>query len=67
MEKKYFATGEAVKILQVSRNTLRAYLKEFKYGVHYQDRRKKGDRKSKLFFNVEAIEQYWDTPPEKRK
>ena len=65
-EKKYFPTGEALKILGICRQTLRKYLKEFEYGVHYQDRRKKTDRKSKLFWNIEAIKRYWDTPPEKR-
>lgn len=67
MEKKYFPMGEALQILGVCRGTLRKYLKEFKHGVHYQDRRKKGGRKAKLFFNIQAIIEYWETPPEKRK
>ncbi len=65
--KKYLPTGEALEILGICRATLRKYLKEFKHGVHYQDRRKRGDRKSKLFWNVEAIKEYWDIAPEKRK
>lgn len=65
-EKKYLPTGEALQILGISRETLRKYLKEFKHGVHYQDRRKRGGRKSKLFWNIEAIQIYWDIPPEKR-
>lgn len=65
-EKKYLSTGEALQILGISRESLRKYLKEFKHGVHYQDRRKKGSRAAKLFWNIEAIQSYWDTPPEKR-
>ena len=66
MEKKYFPMGETLQILGVCRTTLRAYLKEFKHGVHYIDRRRKGGRKSKLYFNVEAIQKYWEIAPEKR-
>ncbi|BBC24786.1 hypothetical protein [Pseudanabaena sp. ABRG5-3] len=65
-QKKYISTGEALQILGISRETLRKYLKEFKHGVHYQDRRRKGARKSSLFFNIEAIYDYWQTRPEKR-
>jgi len=66
MERKYLPTAEATKILGVCRNTLMAYMKEFKHGVHYVDRRRKGARKSSLFFNVQAIQEYWQIRPEKR-
>jgi hypothetical protein len=65
-QKKYFSTGEAVEILGISRENLRKYLKEFKHGIHYQDRRKHGGKSAKLFWNIEAIQEYWNNPPEKR-
>lgn len=65
-EKKYFPITEAAQILGLCRNTLRAFTKEFKHGVHYIDRRRKGARKSNLYFNVKAIQEYWEVRPEKR-
>ena len=65
-DKKYFPTGEALQLLGVCRGTLTKYMKELKHGVHYQDRRKKGDRKAKIYWNVDAIKQYWDAAPERR-
>jgi hypothetical protein len=66
-EKKYFAIAEAAKMLEISEYTLRQYIPELQHGKHYQDRRKKGARKSKFFLNVEAITEYWNTQPERRK
>ncbi|MDX2255552.1 MAG: hypothetical protein NW214_08565 [Pseudanabaenaceae cyanobacterium bins.39] len=65
-ERKYLSMGEALQILGVCRTTLRAYLKEFKHGIHYIDRRRRGGRKAKLYFNIKAIQEYWELPPEKR-
>jgi hypothetical protein len=66
-EKKYFTIAEAAKMLQVSQRVLKNYIPELKHGKHYQDRRKRGARKANLFFNVEAILEYWNTQPELRK
>ena len=62
-EKKYFPLGEAAEMLQVTKRVLKRYIPELKHGVHYQDRRKKGDRKAQYFFNVDAIVEYWNTKP----
>ncbi|TYQ24111.1 hypothetical protein PseudUWO311_20225 [Pseudanabaena sp. UWO311] len=64
---KYLPTAAAAEALGLSSGkALIGYLSELKQGVHYQDRRKAGARKAKYFFNVEAIRNYWDKPPERR-
>jgi predicted transcriptional regulator len=65
-EKKYFPVAEAAEMLGKTERDLRAYLPELQHGKHYQDRRKKGKRKNDIFINVQALEEYWDIPPELR-
>ncbi len=67
MDKKYYPIAEAAAILGISARTLKNYLPELSHGQHYQDRRRKGARKGSYFFSPDAITQYWDKRPERRK
>ena len=65
---KWLTLTQAAEALGMSTRTLqRRRESEFKYGLHYQDRRGKNGIKPMRVYNVEAIEKIYDVPPERRK
>jgi hypothetical protein len=58
---------EAEDYLQCSSDHLIAHIPFWEYGMHYRDMRKPTSSKADYRWNVKAIDQWFNTPPEERK
>lgn len=66
--KNFVPTKQAAEAFSISPDVLKDRVdnKEFKHGEHYIDIRGTGSVKPVYLWNIEAILEYWQTPPEYR-
>jgi hypothetical protein len=64
---KFVRSQEAEEYLQCSSDHLIAHVPFWQYGIHYRDMRKPTSSKADYRWNVKAIEEWFNTPPEQRK
>jgi hypothetical protein len=57
---------EAEEYLQCSSDHLIAHIPFWQYGIHYRDMRKPSSSKADYRWNVKAIDEWFNTPPELR-
>jgi hypothetical protein len=63
---QFIRSIEAEKYLQCSSDHLIAHIPFWKYGLHYRDLRKPTSLKADYRWNVKAIDEWFNTPPELR-